>query len=374
MAKHVIWHLGQWSNNYGSMAIQRAFKDSLKERTTDNLEFVYLDADKVVVSRDLVAKMNAEADLLLIGSGALILNRPDNITGWQLNLQEDALEDINIPIAVYGIGMGLLDNYDAFDMPKVESSLDKLKAKSGFFSFRTPNAAEMFEHIIEDDLVSPDISMFAPTKSNITNPFLNTDKLKIGLSWPTDNWDKRFGSYAKGKEYLEAVLRALKPITETYNSKVFIIEHSEKSNLNLTGKNILRDFVLSMLGEDNSIFVFDHAPEFWPPQEIYAGFLGDIYDKMDFVLSGRAVSCMESFGKGTPFIALGPNTKIKNIVSYIVGLNYYINLKTADAGSLEKVIVDKISSSDDIKDHLTSQKAIFNQIKNNHLDDILSLL
>ena len=192
----VIWHLGAWSRNYGDFALLNGLQSVLAEDTAVPLRFQPVHCQKTWLHPDLIERLNQEADMLLVGGGGLIFNRPedDSHSGWQFNIRSQDIAKIRVPLVVYAIGYNRFF-YDSNGFKaQLDESLSLVQQKSAFFSVRNQGTRdELLGRGLDPARIEviADPGMYCPA-SPITLPGLGAEGLKIGVNWAGDRDSFRF--------------------------------------------------------------------------------------------------------------------------------------------------------------------------------------
>lgn len=259
----------------------------------------------------MIDKLNAEADLLVIGGGGLIFNRPEDhsVSGWQFNILLEDIDKIEVPIVVYGIGYNRFP-YDANDFPPVlNAHLKKVQNRSALFSVRNHGTRREVERRGLDPQklrVIPDAGVFSPN-TPLTIPGLDPSRPVIGVNVAGDRPHHRFpGRTAAPAEeerrYYELLADALANIVKNENAQVLFLPHI------LEIDEEARPIFRSRLGDD-LICLKEALPQLYPPSAITASFLVGAYDQCNLVLGMRGHACLLAYGRGVPFLALGGHAK-----------------------------------------------------------------
>lgn len=376
----VVWHVGAWANNYGDRVLQAANTNILKDRCKEDLQFVYIDTQKTYFSEALIEKMNAEADLMLIGGGGLIFHRPidKSHSGWQVNIDTKSIDKIKVPIAVYGIGYNKFA-YDRHVFPQLMwDNIQVMVDKSEVFSVRNWGTYRaMEEHGIKMDKIEvvPDAGMFIKAEPFNHRVFQN-DKIKIGLNWAADRPEQRFISDQRLNQSMRATLELCRDVVEKYDAKVYLIEHLLRNDMNAEIKDQLHDMVADILGFDAVVLYEELYEELYPPFDYTAGFFADIYRQMDLVYGMRGHACIVPFGQNTPVIGIGQHKKVKWFLDE-VGLAEFCVPEIAKQSHRDKFmsLTDKVLS-DPLK-HRELTAATFQseeRTKDNFIDKIAMIL
>lgn len=382
MTVKTIWHVGAWNLNYGDRVLQAATQKIIRGRFDGKINFVNIDIQRTWFSPQLIDKLNAEADMLVIGGGGLIFHRPmdRSHSGWQFNVDINDIDKINVPISVYGIGYNKFP-YDTHVFPKsMWESLQKVIDKSVAFSVRNNGTYETMEQAgldMSKVTVVPDSAMFLDSFS-FNHPQLDTDKLKIGLNWATDRWHQRFKSEEIACQALDTTLNVLKEKSQEYDAKLYLIEHLMPNETNARYKEYARKRFKKILdGTSCCVLYEDMNQELYPPFDYLAPFLVDIYRQMDVVLGMRGHANILSFGQNTPCIGLGEHNKVKWFLEDVDLGNLVVPL----GKDTEDDILDLRSAIDEVVNNITTYKTSMDAkktqldiIKNTFIDKIIEAL
>lgn len=377
MTKKRICHVGAWSGNFGDNILQTSIKDQLLEFNS-KLEFVYYNCQKTEFTKELIKNINNTCDLLLIGGGGLIFNRPQDKSksGWQWNIDINDIDNINIPIVVYGIGYNKFE-YDKNEFKSITNEhLVKTVAKSTLFSVRNNGTKEYLVSIgcnpskIE---VIPDPGMFAKN-FKIDIPGLNGSKIKIGLNWTTDREDQTFPTpWLDSKRFFQKeLIKALNHISKEFAVQFVYIGHMSYE----FDKDIIEIFKDGL--NDTPIIIDECLKEIYPPEiGKKAGNLVDVYRQMDLVLGMRGHSNIVSFGQNTPCIAIGSHRKLRYFKYNICDEGNIIDVRDIKNINEEKIynlIRKNIEQLDERKDILSKELAKQRKIEMDFNKKIMSII
>lgn len=309
--KKTICHVGAWGGNFGDSILQNSIRRQLCE-LDDRIEFVYYNCQKTEFTLELIHQINKSCDVIIIGGGGLIFNRPqDNSkSGWQWNIDINYIDHIKIPIVVYGIGYNKFE-YDKNDFKSVtREHLLKTIDKSALFSVRNTGTKEYLVKLggnaSKIDVI-PDPGMFAQP-SFIKIPGIATNKVKIGINWTTDRENQTFPEpwNVTKERFLCELVKAINKISGKYDIQVFYIGH-----MGYEFDKAIIEYFKSYL-DIKPIIIDECLCEIYPPGDgEKVGYLVDIYRQMDLVLGMRGHSNIVSFGQNTPCIAIGSHRKLR---------------------------------------------------------------
>ena len=307
----VIWHHGAWNRNFGDWVLFDSIQHHLRAAAKRDLYFLPLDSQRTVWRRELIDKMNAEADLFVIGGGGLIFNRPEDhsVSGWQFNILQEDLARIEVPIVVYGIGYNRFP-YDRNDFPPVlDTHLRAVQERAALFSVRNPGPRrEVVRRGLDPAKVRvvTDAGAFAPCMP-VEIPGLDRARPVIGLNVAGDRPQHRFpGSTAspddEERRAYAMLADALAQVAAEENAQVLFLPHL------LEIDESPREIFRARLGA-NLICLKESLPQLYPPAAATASFLVGAYDQCDVVIGMRGHACLLPYGRKVPFLALGSHAK-----------------------------------------------------------------
>lgn len=384
MTVKTIWHVGGWSSNYGDRALQIATTKIMRDRAPagTELRFVYVDNQNTYFSPQMIAKLNAEADMLLLGGGGFIFHRPqDNShSGWQFNIDTENISSIEVPIAVYGIGYNKFP-YDSGGFPDyMWDSVKEVVNRSIAFSVRNMGTYETMEAEgvdMTNVTVVPDAAVFAEAYP-YTHSCLENNKLKIGFNWATDRWNQRFdlsSNTSLAQVKLDTTLNVLKEKAQEHNAYVYMIEHLMPNELNKLDKEDMRDMFMSKMGSDGYVVSECMAEELYPPYDYKAGMFVDIYRQMDLVVGMRGHANIIAFGQNTPPIGIGEHNKVKWFLDDVELSNLVVRLDKdteGDIADLRIAIDDVVNNLATYKANMDAKKTQLDIIKNTFVDQVIA--
>jgi len=307
----VIWHHGAWNRNFGDWVLFDSIQHHLRQAAGRDVHFVPVDSQRTAYRDELIAKLNAEADLLVVGGGGLIFNRPEDnsVSGWQFNIRPEDIEKIKVPLVVYGIGYNRFP-FDGNDFPPVlNTHLKKVQDLSALFSVRNRGTRREIERRGLDPQkirVVSDAGVFAPSTA-LKIPGLDPQRPVIGINVAGDRPHHRFPGRTAApadeeRKYYEVLADALALLVKEQNAQVLFLPHI------LEIDEEARPLFRSRLG-DNMICFKEALPQLYPPAAITASFLVGAYDQCNLVLGMRGHACLLAYGRGVPFLALGGHAK-----------------------------------------------------------------
>jgi predicted SAM-dependent methyltransferase/polysaccharide pyruvyl transferase WcaK-like protein len=324
--KRRIWHVGAWAGNFGDSIIQRSLTENLKVASGYELEFKYINCQTTEFTEELIAEMNEEADLLLLGGGGLVFFRPQDKSksGWQFNIDIDLLDKIQVPLVVHAIGYNKFE-YDRNDFPSITNKhLQKTVEKAALFSVRnTGTRDELIRRGCNGPKIQviPDSGMFLNAEFTPV-PGLRPDKFKIGINWTSDREDQTFPEpWEENKQqFIRNLLGLCRYLIRERNAQIVYVGHMG----NGFDSRIIT--ALKTLGEH--LLVADEIlPSLYPGDYDKAKNLPGVYKQMDLVLGMRGHANIVSFGQHVPLISLGSHRKNRYFLEDIGESNYGIDAR-----------------------------------------------
>lgn len=107
------------------------------------------------IDQEEVARLNAHANLLLIGGGGLFLRdqagADASASGWQWNCPVDRLRELTSPLVVFGVGYNRFRNQSEFDPVFVEH-IRTVVQKSLFFGLRNSGSMRRIREYLPPEL------------------------------------------------------------------------------------------------------------------------------------------------------------------------------------------------------------------------------
>jgi len=361
MAAKTIWHVGGWNRNYGDFAIQAGLQCMLRRVAGEPLIFVPVDCQRTWFHPALIDRMNAEADLLLVGGGGMVFNRPedDSHSGWQFNIAMEDLARVDVPIVVHGIGF----NQFAYDRsgfrPQMNDHLRRTQETAALFSTRNEGTrAELMRRGLDGDAMAvlPDSGMFVEP-GPIVLPGSDGDGVTIGVNWAGDRVEQRWPG--DPEETAAAVARslaeALRDVLAARGGRVLWVPHLMEIDRHA------RPIFEEVLGE--SLIDLEQAmSHIYPPSLYQVPFLADVYRQCDLVIGMRGHANIIPFGVGTRVIGIGSHNKNRFFLEEIGEPNALIDVRrypdACSAGDM-RALIDRILDDDCLPQRLADRRAAF---------------
>ncbi|MFA5072274.1 MAG: polysaccharide pyruvyl transferase family protein, partial [Nitrospirota bacterium] len=335
--KKIIWHVGAWAGNFGDSVIQRSIAEHVRAVAPYEIEFKYINCQTTEFTDALIAEMNEQADLLLLGGGGLIFFRPqDNSkSGWQFNIDKTLLDKIQIPFVVHGIGYNRFE-YDRNDFPsELNEHLRKTVEKATLFSVRnTGTKNELIRRGCDGSKIEviPDSGMFLEAEP-IKIPGLRADKLKIAINWTTDREEQTFPQpWKEQKErFITNLIGLCTYLVKKQNAQIVYVGHM--------GMDFDREIITRLKVLEEHLLVIDEVlPDLYPGRYEQARKLAGIYQQMDLVLGMRGHANIIAFGQHVPFIPIGSHRKNRYLLEDIGESKYILDVRNNEKCSQEGMI------------------------------------
>ncbi|MEM1340810.1 MAG: polysaccharide pyruvyl transferase family protein [Pseudomonadota bacterium] len=355
-----IFHVGAWNRNYGDYALGAGLHASLRAESDEPLEFVLVDCQNTVFHADLVDLINREGDLLLVGGGGLVFNRPEDHSrsGWQFNIDLDQLARLAVPLVVYGIGYNKFPFDETPFRPQTDAHLRATQEKAALFSVRNAGTRdELVRRGLEAEAITiiPDPGMFVPT-APINLPNLPEGGLKIGLNWAGDRPAHRYPAPAEENERAaaRAVAEGLAAVLETHDGGGQVILISHLLGIDATVAPVLR----AVLGE--RLYVLEEeAPWLFPPALAQTPIWAGLYRLVDVAVGMRGHANIIPFGLGTPFVGIGTHNKNRFFASEVGLADIFVDFGRLQTAEIPSTLHHCVSQTLDDPAVARQQKASF---------------
>lgn len=205
-----------------------------------------------------IKKINKNIDLILIGGGGLFLIDQKNSyvlnSGWQLNMSNKLMSEIEKPIVVFGVGYNRFRKQKEFNS-KFRTSLNILNKKSILFGLRNKGSIKK----VSKYLVKPKTLKLQPCITTIINKLNYFKKIKtilkiekkiaIGLS--ADRINNRF----QNKKIINNFVKTLEELIifwKNKNYKVDIILHKKIDMFFVKKLNLKKNKVVNVVDLTNA--------------------------------------------------------------------------------------------------------------------------
>lgn len=140
------------NTNAGDTLLFPAVRE-LFQKKVGGIDFTLLNVHQPVTEDTI--KMINQHDGLIIGGGGLFLvdTNPNKISGWQWPCPIELLEEIKVPIIVFGVGYNRFRNQEDFS-EQFKKSIQKLVEKSTFFGLRNHGSVESIKQYLPEKYYS----------------------------------------------------------------------------------------------------------------------------------------------------------------------------------------------------------------------------
>ena len=334
--KRVIYHVGAWAGNFGDSVLQRSIVENLQSVSPYDLEFRPIQAQQTDVVGELIDEINRDGDILLVGGGGLIFNRPQDksLSGWQFSSNVGDLDRIEVPIVVYAVGY----NQFAFDPFRFSEQtiehLQKTVDRAALFSVRNNGSRRDLEALgVKGNIeVIPDPGMFIKPRE-VTIPQLNPKRLKIGVNWTTDRAELAFPEpwEVHKEKALSGLVEACAGLSERHDAQIIYISHMHRFDTELIDR-------LRAGGVKDLLILEEALPSLFPACLATAPEFADVYRQMDLVIGMRGHANIVPFGQGTPIIGFSSHRKVRYFLEDVGLERYMIDLGDPEACSAERIL------------------------------------
>jgi len=150
------WHVYARHHNFGDYALGLGLRNIFEAYFPRPMIFELVDVHSLVFDAATVARLNASAQLMLVGGGGLIRGRGDQ---WLFKLPAAQLLDIAVPIVCYGLGYNNFPSEPEVG-PQVIENLRALQAQALGFSVRNDGTQERLARLGFEAPEVPDPGFF----------------------------------------------------------------------------------------------------------------------------------------------------------------------------------------------------------------------
>lgn len=331
----VIWHQGGWNRNFGDWVIFDSVHHHLARACPEPVSFVPVDGHVTRYSPELIERLNAEADLLLLGSGGLIFHRPEDgsLSGWQFNISLDDLRRIEVPIVVYGVGFNRF-SYDPAPFPDTFAPhLRAVQEQAALFSVRNTGTRDaLVEYGLDAGRIRvvPDAGIFAPARPPNLPDAVRAGRWLIGVNLAGDRPEHRYPPPAERSEAActKALAEALRRVCAAHDARVLLVPH-------IRGLDERRhDTLRAIVGARYVFELPEVAPHVYGPGAVTAPLLVGTYGLCDLVVGERGHACLIALGRGVPFFALSSHRKTRFLLADIDRLDAELRPEDMVSGEL----------------------------------------
>ncbi len=247
------------------------------------------------VDQSVVEKIN-QTDAAIVGGGGLLWNNPrlNFPSGWQWNVSDVAIGQIEPPIVLFSVGNSSFYG-ESIDTPMFRRSMSSLEAQGALFGFRNYGSFRSVCPIMgrrgrTGSFFQPCPTMFLDSYWGVPSPPPPSDRrqrLRVAVNLPLDRKDAR---YAPGA--FEQLLLTIAWMCEEF--EVDVAAHIEQ--------DAELSVALERLGASHQLVRLHGAT----PDAIV-----EYYRTVDFSVGGRGHALMIPFGIGVPVLGLVSHAKIR---------------------------------------------------------------
>ena len=362
MSEIKIWHVGGWNRNYGDFAIEVGLQSMLRRVADRPLVFMPVDCQQTLFHPALIDRLNAEADMLLVGGGGMIFHRPMDASrsGWQFNIEIGDLDRVRVPIVVHGIGYNRFF-YDTNEFkPQMNEHLRRTQEVAALFSTRNMGTKEeLVRRGLDGDRIDvvPDSGMFVEP-SPIEIPGAGRGPITIGLNWAGDRPEQRWPGDPEqtARSVAKNLATALAAILAARGGgRVVWTPHLMEIDRHC------REVFEAVLG-DTFVDMESAMAHIYPPSLYQVPFLADIYRQCDLVIGMRGHANIVPFGVGTRVVAIGSHAKNRFFLNEIGTPDALIDVRGYPAGcglGEIRAIVERVLDDADLPRRFAERRRAF---------------
>lgn len=219
------YHYGVWGiGNAGDTVLFKEVEYAIQKKTFYQRDLNWGEINEVELNR-----LNKKGNCLVLGGGGLFLKdtNSNSNSGWQFNIAENLLDQLQIPLIIFAVGYNRFRGQEEFD--KVfESHLLKTITKASFVGLRNQGSIQAIKSYLPDGLKHK--VKFQPCPTTIIKnlhpgiersfDFSIKQDRKIVINIAFDREEKRF----KGK--FQEIIDSIFKVCEKWQTKGWKIEFS----------------------------------------------------------------------------------------------------------------------------------------------------
>lgn len=274
-----------------------------------------------IVDQKAIIKINQSKGLLIGGGGLFLKDTNQNLlSGWQWKCSVKALDQIQVPIAVFAVGYNRFRGQDDFE-PVFKEHIQLLTKKSVYIGLRNQGSIEAYKKYIPETLHHK--VRFQPCMTTLISKLypslFNIDQKKdfIALNCAFDRRQLRFGE--RENEVLINISKACKTLSEKYPIRYYTHTRGDRKMLPYLDKARV-DYKLIDLNEKH-------------PKRIIKE-----YSSAKLVIGMRGHAQMIPFGCNTPILSLISHDKLQWFLNDINHPEWGVDIKSKD---VESQIINK---------------------------------
>lgn len=306
-----IAQVGAWNRNWGDCAIRVSTQKLLRAIAPNgDVSFWEIDCQNQYFDTSFIADVNRHADLLLIGGGGLLWDKPElsSPSGWQWQVRTGDIRAIEIPIVVYAIGWTAFPYLDVTaEHSELRPSLAVLASEAALFSVRDQGTRRKLGWLGLDDSrieVIPDPAFCLRQQRPARLDLFSPDRPTVGLCPAGDKPEMRYGS--KRYDFWDRLAAGLRALDAHY----VIFEHVAECDFPIV------KMLTERLSEHHPVTrVARDSIRSSEPEDLAAS-----YAACDVVLSMRKHGLIIPAGQGVPVIGLGEMDEIQWLLDDLGGI------------------------------------------------------
>lgn len=329
---HVAYYPGP-TGNFGDVVLPLAVRAAI-ETATAPITWRPYHAHQVV-DDVTVEQFNAQR-AVVVGGGGLFLpdTSPNGSSGWQWNVDNDHLERISTPLALFAVGYNLFPG-QTFKGTLFQDSLVKVADKAQFLGLRNHGSIDRVRSALPASLqdkvryVPCPTTILARIRPLATAPTTGTGRVLLNAAF--DRRSRRFGeSYG---EFLEEMVRLIDGVRAA-GAEIAYAAHlaSDERLVNDLRRSFDRELPVERLYNN-------------PLEESLA-----VYRDASLVIGMRGHATMVPFGLGTPVLSIVSHPKMRYFLEDIGRLSWAFDATTPDLGErLLESALDIVAREDEVR-------------------------
>jgi hypothetical protein len=329
---HVAYYPGA-TGNFGDVVLPIAVRAAVETATAPTTWRPY--HAHQVVDDVTVEQFNAQR-AVVVGGGGLFLpdTSPNGSSGWQWNVDNDHLERITTPLALFAVGYNLFAG-QTFKGTLFHDSLVKVAEKAQFLGLRNHGSIDQVRSALPASLQDKVRYVPCPTtilsriRPLVTAPTTGTGRVLLNAAF--DRRSRRFGEgYG---EFLEQMVRLVDGVRAS-GAEIAFAAHlaSDERLVNDLRKNFDRELPVERLYNN-------------PLEESLA-----VYRDASLVIGMRGHATMVPFGLGTPVLSIVSHPKMRYFLEDIGRLSWAFDAAAPDLGErLLESALDIVAREEEVR-------------------------
>jgi polysaccharide pyruvyl transferase WcaK-like protein len=329
---HVAYYPGS-TGNFGDVILPIAVRAAIETATAPTTWRPY--HAHQVVDDVTVEQFNAQR-AVVVGGGGLFLpdTSPNGSSGWQWNVDNDHLERITTPLALFAVGYNLFAG-QTFKGTLFQDSLVKVAEKAEFLGLRNQGSIDRVRSALPASLQDKVRYVPCPTtilsriRPSATAPATGTGRVLLNAAF--DRRSRRFGeSYG---EFLEEMVRLVNGVRASGAEIAFAAHLTSDERL---VSDLRRSFDLEL-----------------PVERLYNNPLEEslaVYRDASLVIGMRGHATMVPFGLGTPVLSIVSHPKMRYFLEDIGRLSWAFDAAMPDLGErLLESTLDIVAREEEVR-------------------------